>query len=95
MHRISRVIGAALFLACTSLRAHDFWMEPTTFAPELGQSVGLRLRVGENLSGEVVPGTPGFARQFVVADADGQRPVPGPPAGPAPSPDRARRSNSD
>lgn len=71
------VIGAALALYSLPLRAHDFWIEPASFAAEIGQTVELRLRVGEHLSGDAVPRQPGLFRQFVVADADGQRPVPG------------------
>lgn len=56
--------GAPLF-------AHDFWIEPTTFAPEPGQIIGARLRVGENFAGDVVLRDPALIKEFVVVDSQG------------------------
>ena len=57
------------------LLAHDVWFEPATFTPALGQTVSLSLRVGEHLQGETVGLVAGMARQFVMVDAAGRRPV--------------------
>ncbi len=51
--------------------AHDFWIEPTTFAPQPGQIVAVRLRVGQDLLGDPVPRDPSLVDRFVA----GGRPV--------------------
>lgn len=72
---------AALVVAITltgaSLFAHDMWIEPTTFSPELGEIVGVRLRVGQDLLGDPVPRDPALIKEFVVEDAEGRKPVVG------------------
>jgi len=60
-----------------ALSAHDMWMEPTTFSPETGQIVGVRLRVGQDLLGDPLPRSSGLINQFVVVDAEGRKPVVG------------------
>jgi Domain of unknown function (DUF4198) len=64
-----------LALACRPASAHDFWIEPTVFTPAPAQSVGLRLRVGENLVGEPVALSPRFVKHFVIDDMQQRRPV--------------------
>src|SRR6185436_14965520 len=49
--------------------------EPTTFSPELGQVVSVRLRVGQDLLGDPLRLDPSLVNQFVVKDATGLRPV--------------------
>src|SRR5438128_10847513 len=39
-------VVVAIALSGAPLLAHDMWIEPTTFFPEPGQIVGVRLRVG-------------------------------------------------
>jgi uncharacterized GH25 family protein len=54
---------AALYVAITLVasafalpaRAHDFWIEPSTFHPRPGGIVALGLRVGQNYVGDPVP----------------------------------------
>jgi uncharacterized GH25 family protein len=55
--------------------AHDFWIEPATFAPQPGEIVAVRLRVGQDLMGDPVPRDPSLVDRFVVHDAAGDRPV--------------------
>jgi hypothetical protein len=55
--------------------AHDFWIEPTAFTPAPAQTVGLRLRVGENWVGEPVVLAPRLVKQFVIDDVQQRRPV--------------------
>src|SRR5882672_9240996 len=57
--------------------AHDFWIEPTTFAPQPGQIVGVRLRVGQDLLGDPVARDPELVNQFVFEDAAGRKPLVG------------------
>jgi uncharacterized GH25 family protein len=59
--------AACVALASMPLSAHDFWIEPTRLVPEVGQSVGLRLRVGERLAGDAVPLLATHVQRFVVA----------------------------
>jgi hypothetical protein len=76
--RLGRLAAAAVILsAAPPLLAHDMWIDPTTFVPEPGTIVGLRLRVGENLLGDPLPRDPGLINQFVFEDASGRKPVVG------------------
>lgn len=65
----------SLALAALPLHAHDVWIVPSSFAPAVGQVVGLRLLVGQDLQGEALALVPGLARQFVVQDAVARRPL--------------------
>src|SRR5689334_18749037 len=49
----------ALFILVPRLAsAHDFWIEPSTFRPSVGERVTASLRVGEDLRGDAVPRIP-------------------------------------
>ena len=73
-----RLIAAALALgAVPPLAAHDMWIEPTTFTPDVGQVVGAKLRVGVDLAGEALPRSAALIDQFVVVDAAGRQPLAG------------------
>jgi len=74
--RLGSLAAAAIVLgAAPPLLAHDMWIDPTTFFPEPGAVVGLRLRVGENLLGDPLPRDPALINQFVFEDGSGRRPV--------------------
>ena len=67
---------AALALgAAFPLAAHDLWIEPTTFTPEPGQIVGVKLRVGVDLVGDPLPRSSALIDQFVFVDAAGRQPL--------------------
>jgi len=68
-----------LLLSCAPLGAHDFWIEPTTFRPAAGETIGVALRVGEGFAGDPVPRDPEHLASFVVRDAAGERNVDGVP----------------
>jgi hypothetical protein len=51
------------------------WVEPTTFSPQPGQIVGVRLRVGQDFVGDPLPRNPALVRQFVFEDGSGRKPV--------------------
>lgn len=68
---------ALLLTAAAPASAHDFWLEPTTFAPAAAQVVGIRARVGQGLIGDAVPRDPALIEAFVVEDDRGRRPVVG------------------
>jgi uncharacterized GH25 family protein len=75
--RLGVLVVAAIALSRAPLFAHDLWIEPTTFSPEPGQIVGVRLRVGQDLLGDALPRDPSLINQFVVEDAAGRKPVVG------------------
>ena len=57
--------------------AHDFWIEPSQFAPAPGTHVTLRLRVGEHFRGDPVPLRPDAVKTFVAVDDAGTHPIGG------------------
>jgi uncharacterized GH25 family protein len=67
----------AIVMTGASLSAHDMWIEPTTFSPESGQIVGVRLRVGQDLLGDPIPRDAALINQFVFEDAAGRKPLVG------------------
>jgi uncharacterized GH25 family protein len=69
-------LAAAIF-ACDPLPAHDMWIEPTTFAPESGEIVGLKLKVGQGLLGDPLARDSQLIQQFIVEDSEGRKPVVG------------------
>lgn len=64
-------------LAASGLRAHDFWIEPSSFRPAPGERVAVRLRVGENLKGDPVPRNPGRIERFAAFGPAGESEVVG------------------
>jgi uncharacterized GH25 family protein len=57
---------------------HDFWIEPSSFRPAPGDSVGLGLRVGEGFKGEVRARDSAKMDRFMFVAPDGKSaPVPG------------------
>ena len=71
-----RLLVATLALgAVFPLAAHDLWIEPTTFTPEPGQLVGVKLRVGVDLVGDPLPWSSTLIDQFVFVDAAGRQPL--------------------
>lgn len=74
LFRLSLIV-ATIALSGVPASAHDLWIEPTTFSPGLGETVGIQLRVGENLLGDPVPRDTTRINQFIVEDATGRKPV--------------------
>ena len=77
LHPLGGLVMTALALSCAPLLAHDMWIEPTTFSPESGEIVGVRLRVGQDLLGDPLARDSALVNQFVVEDAAGRKPVVG------------------
>lgn len=73
--RIRELVAAGLLLSGGPLFAHDMWIEPSSFAPRLGQVVGVRLQVGQALVGDPLPLIPALVNEFFVQDAAGRKPV--------------------
>jgi hypothetical protein len=66
---------AAIGLSQTPLLAHDMWIEPTTFSPRVGEIIGVKLRVGQDLLGDPLPRDSSLIKQFVFHDVEGLKPV--------------------
>lgn len=67
-----------LLLASLSVAgAHDMWIEPATFAPDSGEIVPIKLRVGQNLMGDPLPRDSSLFNQFFMQDSSGRSPVVG------------------
>lgn len=64
-----------IVIAVASVSAHDLWIEPTAFAPEVGALVSLRLRVGVDFIGAPVPRDPTLVKEFVFDAGAGKKPV--------------------
>jgi len=71
------LVAAAIALSWAPVFAHEVWIEPTTFSPDAGQIVGVRLHVGVDFLGDSLPRDPGLLNQFVFVDAAGRKPVVG------------------
>jgi uncharacterized GH25 family protein len=79
-HRASRgvAIWAALaLLAVGAARAHDFWIEPGSYTPAVGEVIPIRLRVGEHFAGEPFVRKPDRIEWFAAVGPKGESPVPG------------------
>src|SRR5262249_31091778 len=57
------------------LAAHDMWIEPSSFLPQAGQVISVRLRVGQDFLGDRIPRDPELIAQFVSLDSTGRKPV--------------------
>lgn len=65
-----------LMISCAAVAAaHDFWIEPSTFHPANGSIVAIRLRVGQDFTGDPVARDSALIERFTAIDANGERPV--------------------
>jgi uncharacterized GH25 family protein len=69
------LVLATLALSCAPLAAHDMWIEPTSFLPEAGRVIGVRLRVGQDFLGDPIPRDPQLIDQFISVDSTGRKDV--------------------
>ena len=67
----------ATWAVSTPLRAHDFWIEPSSFRPAVGSTVSARLLVGMKFRGDPVPRNPALIERFVLVTDSGETPVEG------------------
>jgi hypothetical protein len=67
-------ITASLSITVTSY-AHDFWIEPTLFQPDIGDRTEFNLRVGQDFSGDALPWVPEWFLDYRVVGPDGAKPV--------------------
>lgn len=73
-----------LLLCATLARGHEFWLQPSSFAPATGSVVTLQWLIGDNLQGIEYPRDEGLIDRFVfvgppgwqvVAGDDGDKPA--------------------
>ena len=75
MKIICSLVLAILTMSAIPLAAHDMWIEPTSFLPDPGTVIGLRLRVGQDFLGDPLPRDPALIDQFISVDSTGRKPV--------------------
>ncbi|MEA2240121.1 MAG: hypothetical protein QOC81_4845 [Thermoanaerobaculia bacterium] len=57
--------------------AHDFWIEPSTFRPQIGTTLLTSLRVGQEFVGDAVARDSSMIERFIVRDGAGERDIAG------------------
>jgi uncharacterized GH25 family protein len=57
--------------------AHDFWIEPSTFRPAVGSTLGVGLVVGQRFRGDALPRNPAMIARFVLVTGAGETPIGG------------------
>ena len=67
----------ALVAAVGPVAAHDFWIEPSSFAPAPGEAVRVRLRVGQDFVGDPVPRDDDAIDRFELLGPAGRSPIVG------------------
>ena len=70
-------IGFAMCLCVGTAQAHEFWVEPSTFALERGGLLAVRLCVGDGFEGWSLARNTGRIELFAAAGPAGQQPVVG------------------
>ncbi len=77
MTRSRLLAGTLTLFFATIASAHDFWIEPAMFRPDVGERVAIALRVGQKVHGDPMPRIPVLLDRFVVKDQAGERTLPG------------------
>lgn len=79
MRRARLLFFISLMFLIRTTRAHDFWIEPEHFRPDVGQKVPVHLYVGMDFKGDSAPFIPQWFERYVYVSAQGEQPVPGIP----------------
>jgi uncharacterized GH25 family protein len=74
---VKRILASMFAVLALPALAHDFWIEPSTFKPAVGETFMASLRVGQDFLGDPVPRSSQQIERFVVRDAAGEHPVTG------------------
>ena len=75
---MKRIFFFIVALALPALvHGHDFWIEPSTFHPAVGDTVSFGLRVGQDFLGDPVARSQSLIDTFVARDSKAQHPVGG------------------
>jgi uncharacterized GH25 family protein len=65
------------WLSAIPMFGHDFWIEPSTFRPAVGQMITASLLVGQDFAGDPVPRSVQLMDSFTVRETGGERPIVG------------------
>jgi uncharacterized GH25 family protein len=79
MNRSRSLFFSLFFLLSPTLFAHDFWIEPSTFRPEVGERMSVALRVGQKVQGDPMPRIPTLIERFVLVSAKSESNILGMP----------------
>jgi uncharacterized GH25 family protein len=76
---VKRIAAVVIAIAAQTAiaHAHDFWIEPSTFRPAVGQLVSTSLRVGQEFTGDPIPRSAQLIDAFTVRSANGEKDVVG------------------
>lgn len=74
---LALLLGFAAALECAAARAHEFWVEPSTFTLESGGRLGVRLCVGDGFEGWSLARNAQRIEKFVATGPAGEQPVVG------------------
>lgn len=64
-------------LGAARAHAHDFWIEPASYRPQVNAPLALKLRVGESFQGDSVPRQESKIERFVAIGPRGEKPIVG------------------
>lgn len=72
---VSVTVTVGALLVSGAAMAHDFWIEPSTFRPAIGQNFTASLLVGQEFAGDPVVRSSQLMESFTVRDPAGERPI--------------------
>ena len=61
----------------TTIRAHEFWLEASSFYQEIDRTTEITLNVGQQMDGQLLPNIPVWYRHFDIITGDGLHAVEG------------------
>ncbi len=68
---VAVIFAVGLLLTQSPSLAHEYWIEPVNFSPELGEDVAANLKVGADLKGQSLFYVPQFTAGYQLTDAKG------------------------
>jgi uncharacterized GH25 family protein len=76
---VKRIAAIVIAVAAQTAvaHAHDFWIEPSTFRPAVGQLVSASLRVGQEFQGDPIPRSAQLIDSFTVREGTKEKEVVG------------------
>ena len=72
---VKRFLAVALLLLNNPAWSHDFWIEPSNYRPNIGDRIGVDLKVGENFQGDSVARMSHHVKRFVCLSGKDEYPV--------------------
>jgi uncharacterized GH25 family protein len=79
MRRRALLLAVAMAAPAAASRAHDFWIEPSSFHPDPGSEIAVSLRVGQDFRGDPVPRNPSLIQRFALIAGRAETPIDGLP----------------